>query len=127
MGYRLSKEDADKMFGQWSGEGELLAPVRMEGEGCFSDTDVVRYGSVSSVEEIEWEKKSDYSFKEALLPVNETLFYFTEDETMVPKEREKTKVILFFVLMGMMYGRKIYDRYQMDHGGVTTEAQKEQP
>ncbi len=36
-------------------------------------------------------------------------------------------VILFFVLMGMMYGRKIYDRYQMDHGGVTTEAQKEQP
>ncbi len=35
-------------------------------------------------------------------------------------------VILFFVLMGMMYGPKIYRRYQMDHGGITAESQ-EQP
>ena len=34
-------------------------------------------------------------------------------------------VILFFVLMGIMYGPKIYRRYQMDHGGITTESQKE--
>lgn len=115
MGYRLSKEDADKMFGQWSGEGELLAPVRMEGEGCFSDTDVVRYGSVSSVEEIEWEKKSDYSFKEALLPVNETLFYFTEDETMVPKEREKTKVILLRACD--LHALKRLDQIYLHNGG----------
>ena len=35
-------------------------------------------------------------------------------------------VILFFVLMGIMYGPKIYARYQMDHGGITTEAQEQQ-
>ena len=35
-------------------------------------------------------------------------------------------VILFFVLMGLMYGPKIYKRYQMDHGGAVTEAQTEQ-
>lgn len=34
-------------------------------------------------------------------------------------------VILFFVLMGIMYGPKIYARYQMDHGGAVTEAQGE--
>jgi len=34
-------------------------------------------------------------------------------------------VILFFVLMGIMYGPKVYRRYQMDHGGITTEAQSE--
>lgn len=36
-------------------------------------------------------------------------------------------VILFFVLMGIMYGPKIYRRYQMDHGGITTEESQEQP
>lgn len=33
-------------------------------------------------------------------------------------------VILFFVLMGLMYGPKIYQRYQMDHGAVAVEAEK---
>lgn len=33
--------------------------------------------------------------------------------------------ILFFVLMGIMYGPKIYKRYQMDHGGITAEMQNE--
>ena len=35
-------------------------------------------------------------------------------------------VILFFVLMGIMYGPKVYRRYQMDHGGIAIESQ-EQP
>lgn len=34
-------------------------------------------------------------------------------------------VILFFVLMGIMYGPKIYRRYQMDHGGITVESQEQ--
>ena len=75
MGYRLSKTDGDKLFALWSKKGDLFAPVRMEGEGCFSDTDVIRYGNVSSPEEIEWETKSDYSFKEAFLPVKEITFF----------------------------------------------------
>lgn len=32
-------------------------------------------------------------------------------------------VILFFVLMGIMYGPKVYRRYQMDHGGIETTAE----
>jgi len=34
-------------------------------------------------------------------------------------------VILFFVLMGIMYGPKVYRRYQMDHGGTATEVYSE--
>ena len=94
MGYQLVKADAKKLFGQCAGQWDVYAPKRMEGEGCFSDTDVVRYGRVYSLEEIEWEKKSDYSFKEVLLPINETLFYFTEEETSVPKGPEK-EILVF--------------------------------
>lgn len=94
MGYQLTKADAELMFGQWTRQFDVYAPKRMEGEGCFSDTDIIRYGKVNSLEEIVWDKKSDYSFKEVLLPINETLFYFTEDQTSVPKGQEK-EILIF--------------------------------
>ena len=81
----LSQKEAEQMFRKWSEKYEIFAPKLMEGEGCFSDTDIIRYGKVTSPEEIEWNRKSDYSFKEVLLAINETLFYFTEDQTTVPK------------------------------------------
>lgn len=93
MGYQLSRAEADGMFSEWVKQYEVVAPKLMEGEGCFSDTDIIRYGRVTSLDEIVWDKKSDYSFKEALLPINETLFYFTEDQTTVPKGVEKDRLI----------------------------------
>ena len=93
MGYQLSKKEAGQMFRNWTEKYEIFAPRLMEGEGCFSDTDIIRYGKITSLHEIEWERKSDYSFKEILMAINETLFYFTEDETTVPKGPEKDILI----------------------------------
>lgn len=93
MGYQLSKIKADQLFSQWAKEYTIFAPKLMEGEGCFSDTDIIRYEKVNSLDEICWNKKSDYSFKESLLSINETLFYYTEDQTMVPKGPEKDLLI----------------------------------
>lgn len=93
MGYQLAKTKADSLFCRWANEYDVFAPKLMTGEGCFSDTDIIRYERVTSLDEIEWNKKSDYSFKEALLSINETLFYFTEDETIVPKGPQKDILI----------------------------------
>lgn len=93
MGIRLSKADAAQVFSSWAREYDVFAPVLMKGDGCFSDTDVVRYGKISSLDEIVWDKKSEYSFKETLIAINETLFYFTEDQTIVPKGPEKDLLI----------------------------------
>lgn len=93
MGYRLSKMKAEQVFSEWMKRYEVFAPKLMEGEGCFSDTDIIRYGKAASLDEIVWNKKSDYSFKEILLAINETLFYFTEDETTVPKGPDKDILI----------------------------------
>lgn len=93
MGYQLSKADANALFTALSGQYDIWAPVLKKGEGCFSDTDIVRYDKVRSVDDIVWDKKSDYSFKETLLKINETLFYFTEDQTTVPKGPEKELLI----------------------------------
>ncbi len=93
MGYQLAKDKADMMFHNLAVEYDIWAPMCMEGEGRFSDTDVIRYGKISSLDDIVWDKKSEYSFKEVILPINETLFYFTEDTTTVPKEEPKNALI----------------------------------
>lgn len=92
MGYRILEKET--LFRRLADAYDIYAPVVKQGEGCFSDTDVIRYDRVHSFEEIEWEKRSDYSFKEVLLPINETLFYFTESR-MEESEPPRRPVIIF--------------------------------
>lgn len=114
MGYQVSKEAADRIFAQLRQNYDIFAPKVFAGEGCFSDTDVIRYGKVDSLDEIEWERRSDYSFKEALLAVNETLFYFTEDETTVPACTEKK--ILIFLRSCDLHAVKRLDTIYLENG-----------
>ena len=94
MGFKLDRGEMDKIFSDLAGKYDIYAPVVKEGEGTFSDIDVIRYDKVKSLDEIEWKKRSDYSFKEVLLSINETIFYFTEDQTTVPGGPEK-EILLF--------------------------------
>ncbi|MGN0076088.1 MAG: anaerobic sulfite reductase subunit AsrA [Parafannyhessea sp.] len=80
MGYVLDKEGLNRTLDALSKDFLLYAPVRKVGEGRFTDVDVVRYDFVRSVDQIELDAKSDYSFKEILTPLSQTLLYFTEDE-----------------------------------------------
>lgn len=114
MGYRLSKTQAKKLFQRWAKTYDMFAPRLMEGEGCFSDTDIIRYGKVTSPDEIQWDRKSDYSFKEVLLAVNETLFYFTEDNTAVPRGPEKD--ILIFLRSCDLHAVKRLDEIYLRNG-----------
>ena len=114
MGYILSQKGAEQMFRKWTEKYEIFAPKLMEGEGCFSDTDIIRYGKVTSPEEIEWNRKSDYSFKEVLLAINETLFYFTEDQTTVPKGPEKD--ILIFLRSCDLHAVRRLDEIYLRNG-----------
>lgn len=114
MGYQLAKEKADALFRVWTQKYDVFAPKLMEGEGCFSDTDVVRYGKIKNLDEVVWEKKSDYSFKEVLLAINETLFYFTEDQTTVPKGPEKD--ILIFLRSCDLHALKRLDQIYLKNG-----------
>lgn len=114
MGYQLKRAIADELFASWCEKYDVFAPKVMVGEGCFSDTDIIRYGKVNSLDEIEWDKKSDYSFKEILLRINETLFYFTEDSTSVPKGQEKE--ILIFLRACDLHAVKRMDEMYLRNG-----------
>ncbi len=102
------------MFRRWAEDFIVLAPRRMEGEGCFSDTDVIRYGQVHSLDDIEWAQRSDYSFKEALLPVDETLFYYTQDHTTVPDLPQKDTLV--FLRACELHALKRLDQIYLQNG-----------
>jgi anaerobic sulfite reductase subunit A len=93
MGYRLSIDRMDQILKQVKDDYTVFAPKVFPGEGTFSDTDRIRYGTVQSLREIEFAEKSHYSFKEAISPSSETLFFYTEDQVTVPQPESKGQII----------------------------------
>ena len=93
MGYLLSKDGFDRILAELSRYYRLYGPVRKQGEGRFTDTDVIRYDLLKSPEDLELEHKSDYSFKETLLPLSETLFYFTEEQAKEADHTERGTIV----------------------------------
>ena len=94
MGYKVSFDEANQIFAGLSSEYEIWAPKRFPGKGRYSDTDIIRYDKVKTVEEIVFDEKSDFPAKEVLSPITEPLFYFTEDEYRESKVTSK-KIIIF--------------------------------
>ncbi|MFW5645899.1 MAG: anaerobic sulfite reductase subunit AsrA [Acetivibrio ethanolgignens] len=114
MGYQLTYAEMTRLFSEITQAYDVWAPVVKKGEGCFSDTDVIRYEKISSLDEVSWEKKSDYSFKEALLAINETLFYFTEDKVTIPAEPQKE--LLIFLRSCDLHGVRRLDQIYLKNG-----------
>lgn len=81
MGFHVTGMQLDVLFQTWQSNYHIYAPRNFSGGGRFSDTDCIRYGKIDRVDEIVFDKKSEYSFKEILTPISQTLFFFTEGET----------------------------------------------
>ena len=75
---------------------DVYGPRIYQGTGCFSDTDVIRYGRLDSWEELVWDQKSDYSFKEALFPISETISFILQRMRMKTADGAPRQMIDFF-------------------------------
>lgn len=93
MGTKLTKSDFDDILKILSKQYEIFAPVRLKGKGMYSDTDLITYGEITTLDEIETREKSRFSPKEVIYPITETLFYFTEDEYKEPRGAQKDIII----------------------------------
>jgi anaerobic sulfite reductase subunit A len=94
MGYSFKSEGMNEVLSQLAKEYLIYAPKRLIGKGGFSDTDSIRYNEIKTIEEVEFDEKSDFSFKEILLPISQTLFYFTEDKVTEAEGPKKGAIIL---------------------------------
>lgn len=93
MGYCYKTQDLQQVFSALTETYDLYAPKLFLKKGAFSDTDLVRYGRITSPEEIVLDRKSRFSPKEVLFPISQTLFYFTEDKVTEPNPPKKDAVI----------------------------------
>ena len=83
MGYKVSYEQADKIFKDLSETYEIWAPKRLKGKGRYSQTDLIRYEKITSAEEIEYKEKSDFPAKEVLSPITQSLFYLSKARLLI--------------------------------------------
>ena len=95
MGYKLEFQKVNDLFEELKKEYKIYAPKRFEKQGRYSDTDIIRYAEVNSVEEIVYKEKSTYPVKEVITPINQTLYYFTEDEFRESKNPHNKKILIF--------------------------------
>jgi len=94
VAYKLSIEALDEYIRELSEHYRVIAPVKKEGRGAFSDTDLITYDVVQSAGEIVTDQKSYFSPKEFLTPVRETLFYFHDGDSKVPAFNEKPLLVI---------------------------------
>ncbi|WP_315070550.1 anaerobic sulfite reductase subunit AsrA [uncultured Clostridium sp.] len=118
MGYKLSKNNINNIFEQLSEEYVIYAPKLFAGEGTYSDTDRVRYGEIKAIDDIVFDKKAEYSYKEVLLPISQTLFFFTED-SIKEADAPKKGAIIFLRSCDLHAVKRMDDIYlkngQEDH------------
>lgn len=116
MGISMTVEDFDNILNDLRQEYKIYAPVVWEGKGRYSDTDIVGYSEIQSLKDIVFDRKSDYSPKEVLVPITQTILYFTEDKTIEPEEDDKK--ILIFLRACDINGLKRFDDIYLINGAV---------
>lgn len=94
MGYTLNTAQANQVLAALRKDYTVYAPKRFRNQGRYSATDVIRYDEVERWEDIVWDVKSDYPAKEVLTPIQQAIFYFTEDEYRESKGPKKPILIL---------------------------------
>lgn len=94
MGYSLTAAQAQQVLDAIRKDYRVYAPKRFPKQGRYSDTDIIRYAEVERFEDIVWQVKSDYPAKEVLSPIQQAIFYFTEDEYRASKGPNKPILIL---------------------------------
>ena len=113
-GYIFLPGGFNKVIEELSKSYRIYAPVLKVGEGRFTDTDVVRYDFVKEASEIELDKKSDYSFKEILTPLSQTLFFFTENDVK-ESEIDEREVLIFLRSCDLNALKRLDQIYLQEH------------
>ncbi len=94
MAYGFDPEKFDNMLEELGKKYKLFGPTRYPQAGALSDSDLVTFGPVHRLKDLELSVQSTYSPKELILPVNQTMFYFTGDRILEP-EIDQTPMIIF--------------------------------
>lgn len=92
--YRLSRQEMDKAISALRDHYRVFAPKLIPNRTA-DGKDIVRYQEISSVDEIVYDRQTDFSPKEIYYPVMQTMIFFTDtdcEESLLVDDRE---IIIF--------------------------------
>ena len=114
MFFHLDYQEADRIL---TGLDCLVfGPKLRPGEGRFSDTDQIGYGRLSSLQELVWDRKSDWSAREIVSPQRQSLFYFTEEAMTEPAAEGDARPILLFLRSCDLAAFRALDQIYLHNG-----------
>lgn len=114
MKIKMSVKEFDTVLNSIKEEYKVVAPVTIPFRGQYSDDDVVRYEEIKSIKEVEFGRKSQFTAKDVVMPVTETLFYYTEGQSKIPSIDERK--VLVFMRSCDIHGLNRIDRVYLENG-----------
>ena len=113
MGYKVSFDEANQIFAKLNSEYEIWAPKRFPGKGRYSDTDIIRYDKVKTVEEIVFDEKSDFPAKEVLSPITEPLIIIFMRPCDIAAQQRQERIYLGNGGFNDMYYERMHEKVKI--------------
>lgn len=116
--YQISRRKMNEILHELQGEYRIYAPKHIPDRGMWENDGLVRYQEVSTLEEIVTSKQSDFSPKEVIYPVSQTIFTFDENSCTETVTRDP-KGIIIFARPCDINGLKRLDNMFLANGGMS--------
>lgn len=115
MGFAINRDQMNALISRWQESCEVYAPKRFVGAGRYTDLDVIRYDKINTIEEAVLDEKSNFSYKDVLTPISQTLFYFAQDKA-IEAEPERKKGAVIFLRACDLNGLRALDEMYLHNG-----------
>lgn len=112
---RLGREQMETVFNLLKQHYKIIAPVEKQGEGRFSNTNLVTYDEITSPEQIEFNKQTYFSAKHIVFPIRQVLFAF-QNKT-VSEETCETMPVIIFLRSCDIHAIRVMDTHFLKEGG----------
>ncbi|MCD7866222.1 MAG: anaerobic sulfite reductase subunit AsrA [Clostridiales bacterium] len=93
--YRISRSYMNEVLQELRQEYRIYAPVHVPDRGMWETGGLIRYGEIERAEEIVTDRQSDFSPKEVIYPVSQTIFTFDEDSCRETLPNDPKGIIIF--------------------------------
>lgn len=116
MGYYVPLDRFERILAALKNDYSVYGPKQVARPGQTEENAAVRYGEISAAAEIIWDKQSDFSPKEVIYPIVQTLLYFNGD---ICKEHplSSSKPLLVFLRACDLHGIQRLDTIFLQNGG----------
>lgn len=115
--YRISRNYMDEVLEKLQKEYHIYAPKHLPDRGMRENDGMVRYQEITRMEEIVTMEQSDFSPKEIIYPIAQTIFSFDENSCRETLNNDP-KGIIIFMRPCDVNGLKRLDNMFLANGGI---------